>query len=77
MTIRKVKYGVKDLEKELGVLAFGQLLESHRLCDEISQKEFANFLEISPSSLCDLEKGRRLPSIARATSIARKLGVSE
>ncbi|MBI2519532.1 MAG: hypothetical protein HYV97_03920 [Bdellovibrio sp.] len=30
-----------------------------------------------PSSLCDLEKGRKIPSPSRAASIAETLGVSE
>ena len=76
MSTRKVKYGTKNLEKELGPLTFGQLLESHRLCEEMSQREFAEELGISASSLCDLEKGRKIPSISRATSIATALGVS-
>ena len=34
-------------------------------------------LGISQSSLCDLEKGRKVPSPSRAVSIAQTLGVSE
>ena len=73
----KVKYGTKELEEDIGHLTFGRLLVSHRLCEEMGQKEFAELLGISPSSLCDLEKGRSIPSIGRAIKIAKKLGMSE
>jgi len=58
-------------------MTFGNALESHRKCEELSAKEFANFLGISPSSLCDLEKGRSIPSPQRASKISRKMGESE
>lgn len=77
MSTRKKFYGIEDLEKEYGRLTFGGLLESHRLCEEMSQKDFAKLLKISPSSLCDLEKGRRLPSLKRASKISKILGYSE
>lgn len=77
MSTKKIKYGVKELEKELGPITFAMLIESNRLCEEMSQKEFAKFLGITPSTLCDLEKGRRIPSPKRAAAIAKKLGMSE
>lgn len=69
----KMKYGLKELDRDFGKLTFGRLLEAYRLCEEMSQKDFAIFLGISPASLCDLEKGRRIPSPERASSIAKKL----
>ncbi len=69
----KVKYGLKELQRDFGKLTFGKLLEAYRLCEEASQKDYAAFLGISAASLCDLEKGRRIPSPERAASIARKL----
>ena len=39
----------------------------------MTQKEFAKKLGITPQSLCDLEKGRRIPSVERAVKIAKKL----
>ena len=77
MSTSKNFYGLEELEKEYGKLTFGKLLESQRLCAEMSQKDFANLLKISPSSLCDLEKGRRLPSLKRARKIAKMLKHSE
>ena len=72
----KVKYETKELEKSLGRLSFGMLLESHRKSEELSQKDFAKVLGISSSSLCELEKGKKLPSASRAFNIATTLGVS-
>ncbi len=69
----KRHYTTADLEKEFGPLTFGNALESYRLGEEMSQKDFARQLGITPQSLCDLEKGRRIPSIARAAKIAKKL----
>lgn len=69
------KYGVKEVEEEFGELTFADLLLSHRLGEELSQTEMAKLLGISKQSLCDLEKGRRIPSPSRAVSIAEKLGM--
>ena len=77
MSTKKSVYRTKDLEKEIGGLTFGQMLESYRLGEEYSQKDFAEILSISASSLCDLEKGRKIPSINRVANITSKLGVSE
>ena len=77
MSTSKKFYDLEELEKEHGKLVFGKLLESQRLCAEMSQKEFAGLLKISPSSLCDLEKGRRLPSLKRTRKIAKMLKHSE
>lgn len=73
MNIKK-HYTTRDLEKEFGPLTFGNALESYRLAEEKSQKDFAKKLGITAQSLCDLEKGRRVPSIERAAKIAKKLG---
>ncbi len=76
MTIDK-KYGVAAMVKEYGPMTFGRALWSHRKCEELSQKEFAQILGISPSSLCDLEKERKLPSVTRAAKIAHILNEPE
>ena len=73
----KGQYGVTELEKDFGPLNFGNALASYRLGEEKSQREFAAFLGISPQSLCDIEKERRIPSPSRAAKIARKLGEPE
>lgn len=70
-------YGTKEMERDFGPLTFGRSLWSHRKCEELSQKDFAALLGISPSSLCDLEKGRKLPSVYRASRIAKILNEPE
>ncbi len=69
----KKHYTVSDMEKEFGPLTFGNSLESYRLGEELTQKQFAKKLGITAQSLCDLEKGRRIPSVERAAKIAKKL----
>jgi transcriptional regulator with XRE-family HTH domain len=59
-----------------GPLTFGEMLSSIRLCDEMTQVEFANKLGVSKSHLCDIEKGRKTVSPARAAAFARLLGYS-
>ncbi len=73
----KETYGLEEIERDYGPLTFGKALWSHRKCEEMTQKEFAKLLGIAPSSLCDLEKGRKIPSPDRAAKIARKIGMSE
>ena len=59
-----------------GPLTFGRMLESHRLCDEVSQTAYAAKLGISRSHLNDIEKGRKAVSPARAAHWAEVLGYS-
>lgn len=71
------KHGTKELERDYGPQTFGRALWAHRKCEEISQVDFARFLDISAGSLCDLEKGRRIPTPKRAAKIARLIGHPE
>lgn len=73
----KEVYGSKELERDFGPLTFGNALEAHRKCEELSQKEFAMKLGISAQSLCDIEKGRKIPSPSRAVKIAKLIGHPE
>ena len=79
MSIKKskpsVKYSVEDALKDFGPITFGSLLTAYRLSEGMTQVEMAHLLEISKQSLCDLEKGRTIPTIARTTHIAKKLKV--
>lgn len=59
-----------------GPLTFGEMLNSIRECDDISQTDFAHKLGVSKAHLCDVEKGRRAVSPARAYAWGRKLGYS-
>jgi transcriptional regulator with XRE-family HTH domain len=60
-----------------GPLTFGELLAAIRMGEEESQVDFARKLGISRAHLCDLEKGRKAVSPARAARFARALGYSE
>ena len=73
----KEQYGTSELERDFGQLTFGNALSSYRTGEEKSQRAFADFLGISPQSLCDIEKERRIPSPSRAAKIARQLGEPE
>lgn len=75
MTTKHVKYGLKELERDYGVLTFGRILRAHRLGEEMSQVQMAKLLKISKQSLNDLESGRTIPSIGRAAEIADKIGL--
>ena len=63
----------KDLIRDYGTLSFGEVLRSMRECADLSQAAFAKKLAISPANLCDLEKGRKIPSAKRATQFAMRL----
>lgn len=67
----------KQFFQKFGTLSFGELLTSWRVSMESSQKDFAKHLGISQSSLCDLEKGRKIPSPKRAVLIAKKLSLPQ
>ncbi len=73
MNTKNKHYTDLDLEAEYGPLTFGKSLWAYRKCEEISQKDFAKMLGISISSLCDLEKERKIPSAERAARIAKLL----
>lgn len=57
-------------------LSFGQMIESIRMCDDISQAELARRLGISRAHLCDVEKGRRTVTPEKAAEFAKILGYS-
>ena len=65
------------LERLVGPLTFGRMMESIRLCDELSQAAMARTLGISRQHLCDIEKGRRQVSAERAAQFASILGYSQ
>lgn len=69
--------GIAEIEKQYGPLTFGRLLKSHREGEEFSQVEMAKLLGLSKQSLNDLESGRKIPSIRRALTIAKKIGLLE
>ena len=77
MTTRKKSETMKFLEETAGrSLTLGGLLESIREGEEMSQATFAKKLGVSPSHLCDIEKGRKVVSPERAARFAKILGRS-
>jgi transcriptional regulator with XRE-family HTH domain len=75
MSTRKKGEARRFLERlNRGPITFGQLAESHRLCEEISQSELARRMGISRAQLCDIEKGRRAVSVELAAQFAEALG---
>ena len=78
MSTKKKSKSIKFLEsitKES--LSLANLLESIRLGEEETQANFAEKLGISRSHLCDIEKGRKSVSVARAAEFANILGYSQ
>lgn len=66
---------MKFLKKITGEeLSFANMIHSLRMSDEISQVELANMIGISKGIMCDIEKGRRLPTIDQAKNMAEALG---
>ena len=73
----KKEYTSHDFFEDFGELTFAEFLISFRKCEGFNQVEFAKVLGISPANLCDLEKGRKIPSPLRAVNIAKKLELPE
>lgn len=63
----------EELEKEFGRLSFGEMLKALREAEGATQADFSKKLGFSVQNLCDIEKGRRIPSPARTAEIAKKL----
>lgn len=77
MTTKKKSETMKFLEDAGGrPLSLGGMLESIRIGEELSQAAFAKKLGVSPSHLCDIEKGRKVVSPKRAARFAKNLGRS-
>ena len=77
MTTKRKSAAVRFLEVLGGEYTFGGMLSSIREGEELSQSEMARRLGVSRSHLCDIEKGRKAVSPARAAEFARVLGMSE
>jgi plasmid maintenance system antidote protein VapI len=78
MPTRKKSDTMRFLEQLTGrPLTLGGLLQSIRVGEEMSQAAFAKKLRISPSHLCDIEKGRKVVSPERAVRFAAILGRSK
>lgn len=58
-------------------LSISNLIKTLRECEEMSQVEFAEKLNITRQRLCDIEHGRNRISPRTAAEFARRLGYSE
>lgn len=71
-------HGTSDARKFLesldGPLTIARMLESERLCEEITHAELARRLGVSRAYLCNLEQGRKLASPEQAARLAEALG---
>ena len=77
MTTKMIIKTRSDIEKYFGPLTFGGFMRGCRASKDMTQKDFAKFLGISPGTLCDIEKGRQLVSPELAKKYAKKLGMPE
>ncbi len=73
----KKGYGRIDLEKRLGKMTMASFFRSWRESEEISQRDFAKKLKLSPAKVCNIEKGKKRVSPERAANIAKILGYSQ
>ena len=76
-TDKKLVSYSQELKKRYGRVSFARFLVAWRVCEEMTQAQFAKKLGLSSANLCDLEQGRRIPSPNRARKIAKKLGLPE
>jgi transcriptional regulator with XRE-family HTH domain len=75
MSTKKKSEAMQFLEKLTGGhLTIGELLRALRKSDGQTQDDFAKALEISKQHLCDIEKGRKAVTPARAALFATRLG---
>lgn len=61
------------IRKITGHISFGEMILSYRIAQEMTQVEMADKLKISKQDLCNIEKERKLVSVERAVSFAKKL----
>ena len=75
MSTKKKSETMQFLEKLTGgPLTIGELLRALRKSEDQTQEDFAKTLEISKQHLCDIEKGRKAVTPARAALFATRLG---
>jgi transcriptional regulator with XRE-family HTH domain len=70
----KIKYSSVNLRKDFGPITFAKLLSSYRISEGLSQVDLAKKLRLSKGNVCDFEKGRKIPSPAKAEEMAQILG---
>jgi transcriptional regulator with XRE-family HTH domain len=61
-------------QKRLSHVSFGQMVRSLRICEELSQKELAARLGVSPQFLSNVETDRKQVGVAFARKVGEALG---
>lgn len=74
MTIKNKMTAMEFMEKHNGPFTFAKYMRVTRDDVGLTQVQMAKKLKISPGTLCDLEKGRQLVSVALAAKIAKLVG---
>ena len=74
MSTKKTSAAMKFLDRMLGELTFGGLIEAMCQAAEMSQVDFAKKFGISKQHLCDIEKPLKFVSPERAAKFAKILG---
>ena len=64
------------LDAQLAALTCGSCLKAHRLCEEWTQEQAADKLDISKQMYNAYEKDRKLPTPKKAYDMAQALGMS-
>lgn len=76
MITKKNKGARESLERLVGTFTFAMFIRASRTTLDLTQIEMAEKIGITPSSLCDIEKGRTLVSVEAAARYAKKAGFS-
>lgn len=74
---RTMEASVKALELVgglCGAVSFGDLISTFRICDEMSQAEFAQMLDVSESYVSAIENGEQILSPETAAAWAATIG---
>jgi transcriptional regulator with XRE-family HTH domain len=66
-------HNLTQLEERYGQMTLGRFIRAFRESAGLGQAEYARSLNISRANLCDLEKGRKQLSLARAARIAKRM----
>ena len=72
-----IKYGTKELSRDIERLTFADAIASERQCRNLTLRKCAALLGLSVQSLSDIEKGKKVPSPTIAKNIACAIGEPE
>ena len=53
-----------------------KLMREHRLAREMTQQDLAEKLDISQEAVCQIERGRRLPTLRQVYIMAKLFGLT-